>query len=140
MHVCMYKTVDLYMIILVPTIEPKVTQSVQNPNEGSSHNLTCTFELPLGVSSELLQMEWSGRRSLMSSNPRVIMSNVTSTVPQQYTKTVTFQQVQRVNNGNYTCTVNITGFTTSFNIITVNGKTLCTYIAYNYTNYLCILE
>ena len=108
---------------------PEVNQTVQNPDEGSSHNLTCTIILPTGVSPDLLQIEWSGHRSLMPNNSRVIISDITNTaVPQQYTRIVTFQQVQPVDDGNYTCTVNITGFTTSRDVITVNGEYLCSYI------------
>ena len=105
-------------------IMPKVTQSVQNPNQGSFHNLTCTFELPDGVSSDLVQIEWSKDMSPLPSNSQIVVSNVTSTMPQQYTKTVTFRQVQPMDDGNYTCTVNIIGFTTSRDIITVNGENL----------------
>ena len=109
---------------------PVVNQTVQNPNQGSSHNLTCTIKLPVGVSPDLLQIEWS-HRSLMPSDPRVIISNLTSTaVPRQYTKIVTFQQVQSVDNGNYTCIVSITGFITIRENITVNGENVVALIMY----------
>lgn len=116
---------------------PEVNQTVQNPDEGSSHNLTCTFRLPIGVSPELLQIEWSGHRSLMPSNSRVIISDLTNTTVAQhvqYMKTVTFPQVQPVDDGNYTCTVTITGFTTTRDVITVNGENLwsCIVLMFNY--------
>ena len=110
-------------------VKPEVNQTVQNPDEGSSHILMCTIILPTGVSPDLLQIEWSGHRSLMPNNPRVIVSNITKTTEaQQYTKIVTFQQVQPVDDGNYTCTVSISGFTTSSDVIIVNGEYPCSCI------------
>ena len=99
-----------------------MNQSVENPNEGSPYTLTCTFTLPNGVSPDLLNIEWSGHRSVMSSDPRVIISNTTSVGMRQYAKTLTFQPVQSVDNGNYTCVVNIAGFDTYSSVIMVNGE------------------
>ena len=61
----------------------------------------------------------------MSNSSRVIVSDTIITGAQtvSLTKTVTFPQVQPMDNGNYNCTVNIIGFM-NFNVITVNGKYL----------------
>lgn len=119
-----------------------MNQSVENPDEGNSHNLTCTFTLPSGVSQDLLRIEWSGHMSVSSSNnsSRVTISDLTSMgSSRQYTKTVTFQQVQPVDNGNYICTVTIMGFANSSDNITVNGKYVFVYIVHKCNNHICYI-
>ena len=99
---------------------PHINQSTNRPNAGSAHNLTCTFTLPDGVSPELLRIEWSKHPSLNSS--RVMMSNLTNVMGLQYTKSVTFEHIGTEDNGQYTCTVNIVGFASNFDVTIVNGK------------------
>ena len=67
----------------------------------------------------MVQIEWSRNESVMSNSSRLIVSDTTITGAQ----TVTFPQVQPMDNGNYNCTVNIIGFM-NFNVIAVNGKYL----------------
>jgi len=121
-------TVSFHNLFLVTKPIPQINQTMEHPNEGSSHTLTCMVDLPYGVSSSLVKVEWSGHRSLMSGDSRIIMSNLmesnSNNITQQYTKTVTFQQVQPTDNGNYICTVNVTGFVTNFDVIVVNGEYL----------------
>ena len=111
------------MCCLVVVYKPLINQTVNNPHEGNSHDLTCTYTLPDGVSQDLLEIEWSGHMSLTSASSRVIIST-SITEPQQYTRTVTFTEIQQMDSGVYTCTITITGFDSSFDTINVNGKYL----------------
>ena len=123
MCVCIYMIYTLLSIIcgLVVVYKPLINQTGNNPHEGNSHNLTCTYTLPDGVSPDLLEIEWSGHMSLTSTSSRVIIST-SITELQEYTRTVTFTEIQQIDNGVYTCTLTITGFDSSFNTINVNGK------------------
>ena len=50
------------------------------------------------------------------------MTDVIPVGESRYAKTVTFKNIQTMDNGNYTCTVDIMGFADNFNVIEVNGK------------------
>ena len=110
---------------LVAVDKPEVHQSELYPDEGSSHNLTCMFTLPAGVSRNHLKIDWIRNGSVMTNSSRVMISDIMKTGAQEsqkYAKTVTFQNVQSsTDNGTYNCTVNIIGFE-NFSTITVNGK------------------
>ena len=120
----MHTVYIFYHLVAVP--KPSVDQSTDQPNAGSAHNLTCTFTLPDGVSPDLLRIEWSEHPSL--NNSRGMISNLTHVMGLQYTKSVTFEHIGTEDNGQYTCTVNIVGFASNFNVTIVNGK----YILYLY--------
>lgn len=127
----MHTAYIFYHLVAVP--KPSVDQSTDRPNAGSAHNLTCTFELPDGVSSELLKIDWSEHPSL--NNSRGMMSNLTH-VGSQYTKIVTFEHIGIEDNGNYTCTVNIKGFASNFDVTIVNGKYMLIHVHLLYVMWL----
>ena len=111
--------IDLFV---VEANNPVVDQSEIHPNEGDAHNLTCTFSLPTGVSSDILSMTWSRNGSVASNSSRVTIYDTMNS--NQFTKTMAIQPVQPADTGDYTCTVMIGDFVTVVNIITVNGKYL----------------
>ena len=111
----------IIIFYLVVVYKPLIQQTGNNPREGNFHNLTCTYTLPDGVSPDLLEIEWSGHRSLTSTGSRVIISTMI-TGPRQYTRTVSFTEIQPTDSGVYTCTITIIGFDSSFDTINLNGK------------------
>ena len=128
-HYCSI-TCMVYMItfiFLVAVDKPEVDQTEQYPGEGSSHNLTCTFRLPDGVSPDHLQIDWVKNGSVMTNSSRISISDIMKARAQNYTKIATFQEVQSTDSGNYNCTVKILSFV-NFNTITVNGKHCCVYV------------
>ena len=55
-----------------------------------------------------------------------MISNLIHVMGLEYTKIVTFEHIRTEDNGQYTCTVNIVGFASNFDITVVNGKYMCT--------------
>ena len=76
----MYSSLSVDIInvsFVVPQPSVIISQSVDSPNVGQNHILTCTVTVPSGVSSSLVQVNWSGGASL-SDSPRVAISGVTN--------------------------------------------------------------
>ena len=95
-----------------------VYQPVQDPNTGSSHNISCSVMVPAGVDPSLVRIEWIKDSEVTNSTRiSVIDSYNTSAV----TKMVIFNQLRATDNGTYQCSVMVEGFTTSVAVILVNG-------------------
>ena len=113
-----------YYNFVVPKSSVSISQSVDSPNVGQNHSLTCTVTVASGVSSSLVEINWSGGSSL-SDLPRVTMSNVTNN-GLQYTRMITFSPLLSRDGGQYTCSVSVDGFDEADNsnsiITVVNGK------------------
>ena len=118
------------MFHLVPKPSLVISQSVNNPNIGQNHVLTCTVTVANGVSSSLVVIDWSKGGSLSESS-RVIISDQTNDGV-QYTKTVTFSPLLSNDGGEYTCSVSVNDFDEADNsdstIIVVTGKLNYRYI------------
>ena len=117
-------TENQYYHFVVPKPSISISQSVNSPNVGQNHILTCTVTVSNGVSSSLVKVNWSGGASL-SDSPRVTISNVINN-GLQYTRMITFSPLLSRDGGQYTCSVSVDGFDetdNSNNIMTmVNGK------------------
>ena len=109
---------------VVPKPSVSISQSVDSPDVGQNHILTCTVTVVSGVSSLLVEVNWSGGASLSNSS-RVTISNMTNNGT-LYTRTITFSPLHSRDRGQYTCSVSVDGFdeaNNSNNIMTiVNGK------------------
>ena len=101
-----------------------ITQSVDNPDVGQNHILTCSVTVASGVSSSLVKVNWSGRASLSNSS-RITISDVTND-GLRYTRIITFSSLRSRDKGEYTCSVSVNGFDEADNLdsvmIVVNGK------------------
>ena len=110
--------------MIVPQTSITISQSVGSPNVGENHILTCTVTVASGVSSSLVEVNWSGGASL-SDSPRVTISDVTNN-GSQYTTMITFSPLLSRDGGQYTCSVSVNGFDEADNsdsvMIVVNGR------------------
>ena len=116
---------DCVLLLLVPQPSVSISQSVDSPNVGQNYILTCTVTVASGVSSSLVEVNWSGGASLLDS-PRVTISDVTNN-GLQYTTMITFSPLYSRDGGQYTCFVSVDGFDEADNldsiiIVVVNGK------------------
>ena len=97
---------------------------MDSPNIGQNHILTCTVTVASGVSSSLVEVNWSGGASL-SDSPRVTISNVTNN-GLQYTTMITFSPLLSRDGGQYTCSVSVDGFDEADNsnniMVMISGK------------------
>ena len=118
---------DNALTLLVPQPSVNISQSMDSPNVGQSHILTCTVTVASGVSLSLVEVSWSGGASL-SDSPRVIISNVIDGL--QYTTIITFSPLLSRDGGQYTCFVSVNGFDEADNsdsiVVIVNGKCVTT--------------
>ena len=109
---------------VVPKPSVNISQSVDSPNVGQNHILTCTVTVASGVSSSIVEVNWSGGASL-SDTHRVTISNVTNN-GLQYTRMITFSPLLSRDRGQYTCSVSVTGFDEAYNsnniMVMPNGK------------------
>ena len=99
-------------MLLVPQILIDISQSVEGSVVGLPHTLICTATVVIGVSPSLVKVGWSGSSSL-SESPRVTIFNQTYTGSQFkliFGRTVTFSPLLNYDNGEYTCSVIVTGF------------------------------
>ena len=100
-----------------------------SPNVGQNHILTCTVTVASGVSSSLVEVNWSGGASL-SDSPRVNISNVTNN-GLQYATMITFSPLLSRDRGQYDCSVSVDGFDEADNsksvMVVVNGRCAATY-------------
>ena len=112
------------MRFLVPEPSVSISQSVDSPNVGQNHNVTCTVTVANGVSSSLVVITWSGGDSLSESS-RVTISDQTNN-GLQYTRMITFSPILSRDRGRYTCSVSVAGFDEATNLntamVVVNGK------------------
>ena len=109
---------------VVPKPSINISQSVDSPNVGQNHILTCTVTVASGVSSSLVQVNWSEGVSL-SDSPRVTISDVTNN-GLQYTTMIIFSSLYGTDGGQYTCSASVDGFDKADNsnsiMVMVNGK------------------
>ena len=109
---------------VVPKPSVSISQSVDSPNVGQNHILTCTVIVASGVSSSLVQVNWSGGGSL-SDSPRVTISDVTNN-GLRYTIMIRFSPLYSTDRGQYTCSALVDGFDEADNsnniMVMVNGK------------------
>ena len=110
----------MHFVLSVPQPSVTITQSGEGLVSGLDQTLTCTVTVVEGISSSLVIVDWSGAES-----SRVTISNQTNT-GLQYTRMITFSPLLISDDGQYTCSVSVTGFDEADNsdnvTIMVNGR------------------
>ena len=114
----------MHFVLSVPQPSVTITQSGEGLVSGLDRTLTCTVTVVEGISSPLVVVDWSGGDSLSESS-RVTISDQTNN-GLQYTRMITFSPLLISDDGQYTCSVSVTGFDEADNsdsvMIMVNGR------------------
>ena len=84
-----------------------IAQSNEESVSGINQILTCTVTVVEGISASLVMVQWNGVDS--SDSPRVTISDQTNN-GLQYTRMITFSPSLTDDDGEYTCSVSVTGF------------------------------
>ena len=110
-----------------------VSQSTEGQTIGLAHKLFCTLLVTNGVSLLHVNISWSGS-ALLSESSRIIISNLTNN-GSLFMKTITFLPLLGRDGGEYTCYVEIIGFseTMSSEGLTVITEGTCMHMANMYT-------
>ena len=115
-------------MLLVPGVSIDISQSVEGSVIGLPHTLICTVIVVTGVSPSLVKVDWTGSTSLLELPRVAILDQTSSRSPQRlkFGRAVTFSPLLGHDNGEYACSVIVTGFNSvgdSKNVtVTTNGK------------------
>ena len=99
-----------------------ISQSVDSPNVGDNHIITCIVTVVEGVSSSLVMVNWD--RQDLTSPSSIIGMTVNNGL--EYTRMITFSPLLSGDRGQYICSASVTGFDEADNsenaMVVVNGK------------------
>ena len=117
------------MLFLVPQAIISVLQSSEGSVSGLNHFLICRARVANGVSPSLVMVNWDREVAV------TIMLNDTMPISYglRFTRIITFSPILTANQGQYTCSVSVDGFSEADNsadlMVVVNGKQIsCMYI------------
>ena len=124
---------------LVPKASLVLSQSVREFVSGLIQTLTCAATLVQGVSPSLVTINWNGV-SVQHASPRVVVSDQINN-GSQYIKSITFSPLLNSDGGQYSCSLNVTGFSEAdvINYVAVLVNGMCSLIIAFYKLLICQL-